>query len=175
MTTSIRLLFRLTMFAVAAIVLAFAFSGMAFAAPGGDDTVSPTPHTHQPVYTLPPGWEPAAPEGEPEEPAEPPPDPEEPASPEPKPTEAQPTEPATPTPTQPPTSEPTSEPASQPFATPAATTSSVPPNTETPAASQPANTGAVRVAIGAGLAAVLLGGGWLATSLARVIRRERHP
>lgn len=164
MTTSTRLAFRLAMFALAAVTLAFAFSGIALAAPGGSDTVSPTPHTNQPVYTLPPGWEPVAPEGEPEDPTEPPAEPEKPEPtkpPAPKPTLVQPT--AEP--------QPTSAPESQPFATPPATTT---PSTDVPAASQPTSTSALRVAIGAGLAAVLLGGGWLATSLARVMRQERH-
>ncbi|GAA5112358.1 hypothetical protein [Haloechinothrix salitolerans] len=181
MTTSTRLVFRLAMFAIAAVTLALAFSGIAHAAPGGDDTVSPTPHTHQPFYTPPPGWEPAAPEGEPEAPSEPP------ADPEPDPETEEPTEPTEPAPTKSPAPQPeeptlvqptaapqpTSAPESQPFATPAATTSSTPAD-DVPAASQPANAGAVRVAIGAGLAAVLLGGGWLATSLARMMRQERH-
>lgn len=169
MTNSTRLMVRFAMFALAAVTLAFAFSGMAFAAPGGNDTVSPTPHTNEPIYTLPPGWEPVPPEGEPEDPPEPAPEP--PAEPE---SPAEPEPPAPPAPQQPkpqppsPTPQPTSVPESQPFATPPVTF------TDTPAASQPANAGAVRVAIGAGLAAVLLGGGWLATSLARVMRQERH-
>ncbi|MPY99097.1 MAG: hypothetical protein GEU97_14065 [Actinophytocola sp.] len=166
MTTSTRRIVQLAMFTLAAVTLAVAFSGIALAAPGGSDPVSPTPHVNPPVYTLPPGWEPVSPEGEPEDPTEPAPEP--PAEPEP-PTPPAPQQPKPqPTPTQPPSPTTTSAPGSQPFATPPAT------STDIPAASQPANASAVRAAIGAGLVAVLLGGGWLATSLARVMRRERH-
>lgn len=166
MTTSIRLLFRLAMFALAAATLALAFSGVALAAPGGQDTVSPTPHTNQPVYIPPSGWEPVPPESEPEGPSEPP------EAPGPEPTEPPTTAPE-PAPAQP-TGAPTPEPAPRPAASLVTSTSTTPPGTDVPAASQPANGDAVRVAIGAGLAAVLLGGGWLATSLGRVIRQERH-
>lgn len=147
---------RLAAFTVAALTLVLAFSGIAIAAPAPSDCAWHQCDVVAPGVVDPDPTPPEPPvEPEPAEPAEPS---------EPAPTEeTQPTgEPTSaPTPVEPPTAQPTS-----PTSTPA---TSVPEPVREASAD---NATPVHAALLAGLAATLLGGGWLATALLHRLRRE---